>query len=540
MIERTTETEKQVQNEQPEKSSEQKEKEKVKAYTPAVPFPQRIQKAKKEERFSKFLGIFKKIEINIPFVEALTQMPNSAKFLKDILNKKKKIAEEGIVKLTATCSAVIQRSLIAKMKDPGQFTIPCSIGKYEFNKALCDLGANINLMPLSVVQRLSLRELTPTTIALQMVDRSMAQQEVVLEDLLVKVGKFIFLVGFVVIRMEGDNQVPLLLGRPFLAIRASLIDMQKGELTMRVGNEAVHFNLNKSLTQFEVDAENCNVVDNSIPISFDLISDCNLQHSINEKQMNFQYLESVYYELLHSSSQNMETVLSMNENSQENSSSPEKKATKQETSAEGLILKEFTSHLKYAFLEQEKGKPVIILTELIENEEQRMLDILRRYKEAFSMKIKDLKGISPSICMHKILLNDDAKTSVEHQRRLNPVMKDVLRMELIKWLNAGFIYAIFESPWVSPVHMVPKKGGFTAIKNERNELIPTVIVTGWRVCIDYRKLNIATRKDHFPLPFIDKVLDKLAGHPHFCFLDGYFGYNQIAIAPADQDKTTYF
>ena len=166
MIERTTKTKKQVQTEQLEKSSEQKQKEKVKAYTPTVPFPQRIQKAKKEEQFSKFLEIFKKIEINIPFVEALTQMPNYAKFLKDILNKKKKIAEEGIVNLTATCSAVIQRSLQAKVKDPGIFTIPCSIGKYEFKKALCDSGASINLMPLSMVQRLSLGELTPTTITL--------------------------------------------------------------------------------------------------------------------------------------------------------------------------------------------------------------------------------------------------------------------------------------------------------------------------------------------------------------------------------------
>ena len=132
-------------------------------------------------------------------------MPNYAKFLKDILNRKKKIAEEGIVNLTTTCSAVIQRSLPAKMKDPGSFTIPCSIGKYEFKKALCDSGASINLMPLSVVQRLSLGELTPTTITLQMADRSMAQPEGVLEDVLVKVGKFIFLVDFVVMKMEEDN-----------------------------------------------------------------------------------------------------------------------------------------------------------------------------------------------------------------------------------------------------------------------------------------------------------------------------------------------
>ena len=271
--------------------------------------------------------------------------------------------------LTATCSVVIQRSLPAKMKDPGSFTIPCSIRKYEFKKALCDSGSNINLMPLSVVQRLSLGELTPTTIILQMVDRSMAQPEGVLEDVLVKVGKFIFPVDFVVMKMEEDNQVPLLLGRPFLAIEAALIDVEKGEL--RVGNEAVHFNLDKSLTH--VDAENCNAVDNSSPISFDLIYDCNPQHPIHENEMNFLYIESVDYELLHSNLQNRETVLSLNENSQENSSSQEKKVTKQDTREEGLFFKELPSHLKYAFLEPEKGKPVIISAELTENEEQRLL-----------------------------------------------------------------------------------------------------------------------------------------------------------------------
>ena len=199
-----------MQTEKPEKSSEQKQKEKVKAYTLTVPFPQRIQKAKKEEQFSKFLEIFKKIEINIPFAEALTQMPNYAKFLKDILNRKKKIVEEGIVNLTTTCNAVIQRSLPAKMKDPSSFTIPYSIGKYEFKKALCDSGASINSMSLLVVQRLSFGELSPTTITLQMADRFMAQPKGVLEDVLVKVGKFIFPVDFVVMKMEEDNQVPLL------------------------------------------------------------------------------------------------------------------------------------------------------------------------------------------------------------------------------------------------------------------------------------------------------------------------------------------
>ena len=276
--------------------------------------------------------------------------------------------------------------------------------------------------------------------------------------------------------------------------------MQKGEPTLRVGEEVVHFNLKKGLEQPDVDVGSYMAVENNSHISVELNSNCNLQHSINEIEMNFQYLESIDYESLPSSLQNKETVLSLSENSQEHVCSKEQKATKQETSAEGLILKELPSHLKYAFLEPEKGKPVIISAALTEIEEQKLLKILRKYKEAIAWSIKDLKGISPSIRMHKILLNDDVRTSIEHQRRLNPVMKDVVRKEVLKWMNVGFIYAILDSSWVSPIHVVPKKGGFTMIKNEKNELILTRTVTGWRVCIDYRKLNTPTRKDHFPYP----------------------------------------
>ena len=117
--------------------------------------------------------------------------------------------------------------------------------------------------------------------------------------------------------------------------------------------------------------------------------------------------------------------------------------------------------------------------------------------------------------MHKILLEENAKTSPEHQKRLNPVMKEVVKKELLKWLNADFIYAISDSPWVSPVHVVPKKGGIIVTRNEKNELIPTRTVTRWRMCIDYRKLNTSSRNDHYPLPFIDQMLDRLAGHSHY-------------------------
>ena len=199
----------------------------MKAYNPPVPFPQRLQKAKLEEQFSKFLNMFKKIEINIPFLESLTQMPHYAKLMKDLLSKKRKFTEEGVVSLNPTCSAVIHKSIPEKMQDPGSFIIPCMIGKADMGKALCDFGASINLMPLSVAKRLSLRKLTPTAMTLQMADRTLAHPEGILEDVLIKVGKFVFLVDFIVINIEEDKQVPLILGRPFLATGAALIDVKK-------------------------------------------------------------------------------------------------------------------------------------------------------------------------------------------------------------------------------------------------------------------------------------------------------------------------
>ncbi|XP_019085407.1 PREDICTED: uncharacterized protein LOC109126351 [Camelina sativa] len=150
-----------------------------------------------------------------------------------------------------------------------------------------------------------------------------------------------------------------------------------------------------------------------------------------------------------------------------------------------------------------------------------------------------LQGISPDLSLHRIHLEEGAKTSIEHQRRLNPNLQDVVKKEIMKLLNAGIIYPISDSNWVSLVHVVPKKGGVTVVKNDKNELIPTRTITGHRMCIDYRKLNAATRKDHFPLPFIDQMLERLANHPYYCFLDGYSGFFQIPIHPDDQEKTTF-
>ena len=157
---------------------------------------------------------------------------------------------------------------------------------------------------------------------------------------------------------------------------------------------------------------------------------------------------------------------------------------------------------------------MIISTSLIATEEDKLLRVLRDHKDALGWSLADLKGIRPSMCMHRILLEDGHKPSVEAYRRLNPTMKEVVRKEVLKWLDARVIYHIFDSAWVSSVQVVPKKGVTTVIKIENNILLLSRTVTGWRIFIDYRKLNKATRKDHFPLPFLDQMLDRLAGHEY--------------------------
>ncbi|GJS69699.1 DNA-directed DNA polymerase [Tanacetum coccineum] len=204
-----------------------------------------------------------------------------------------------------------------------------------------------------------------------------------------------------------------------------------------------------------------------------------------------------------------------------------------------LELKDLPSHLEYAFLEGDDKLPVIIAKNLKDKDKTALIKVLKSHKHAIAWKISNIKGIDPQFCTHKILMEENAKPVVQHQRRVNPKIHEVIKQEVIKLLDAGLIYPISDSPWVSPVHCVPKKGGITVVKNEENELIPTRLVTGWRVCIDYRKLNDATRKDHFPLPFMDQMLERLAGNEYYCFLDGFSGYFQIPIDPLDQEKTTF-
>ncbi|XP_047979067.1 uncharacterized protein LOC125220986 [Salvia hispanica] len=218
-----------------------------------IHFPQVVQKKKLDEKFAKFLEIFKRVNLNIPLIEALQQMPDYLKFLKKIMSKKKKLVDYETVSLTENCSAIIQQKMPAKMKDPGSFNISCVIGNDRQTKALCDLGASINLMPLSYFRKLKFGVLKPTTITLQMADKSVKFPNGILENVLVRVNDFIFPVDFVVLDMKEDPNVPLILGRPFLATGKALIDVTKGELTLRHGNKTTILSMLDKMKRHEME-----------------------------------------------------------------------------------------------------------------------------------------------------------------------------------------------------------------------------------------------------------------------------------------------
>nr|GFA83500.1 reverse transcriptase domain-containing protein [Tanacetum cinerariifolium] len=182
---------------------------------------------------------------------------------------------------------------------------------------------------------------------------------------------------------------------------------------------------------------------------------------------------------------------------------------------------------------------ICLIEKLLNNDPFQLLSMDLKKGEAIAWKITDIKGIDPRFCTHKILMEEDYKPAVQSQRRVNPKIHEVIKKEVIKLLDSGMIYLISDSPWVSLIHCVLKKCGITIVENENSELISTRLVIGCRVCIDYRKLNDATRKDHFPLPFMDQMLERLARNEFYCFLDGFFGYIQIPINLPDQEKTTF-
>nr|GEU92921.1 reverse transcriptase domain-containing protein [Tanacetum cinerariifolium] len=275
--------------------------------------------------------------------------------------------------------------------------------------------------------------------------------------------------------------------------RRALIDVYKGELTLRVGNKAITFNLDQtSRYSANYDAMSINQID-VIDVAYIFLLEYFLNDDPSSPPLPPQELKVV-------------------EPNNEKSSIDEPSV---------FELKDLPPYLEYAFLEGDDKLPVIIAKDLKDEEETALIKVLKSHKQALTWQLFDIKGINPEFYTHKILMGDDFKPAVQHQRRFNPKIYEVIKKEVLKVLDAELIYPISDSPWVSPVHCVPKKGGFTIVENEENELIPTRLVTGWRVCIDYQKLNDTTHKDHFPLSLMDQMLERLAGNEYYCFLDGF-------------------
>ncbi|PON44674.1 Aspartic peptidase domain containing protein [Trema orientale] len=378
--------------------------------------------------------------------------------MKDVMSKKRRLEDYETVKLTEECSDILQRKLPQKLKDPGSFTIPCTIGSFTFEKAFCDLGANISLMPLSVFKKLGLSEVKRTTITLQMADRSLTYPKGTIEDVLVKVDKFIFPVDFVVLDMEEDREIPIILGRPFLTTGKALIDVHSGKLTLWVNDEEVQFNLYHTL-KFPNEVHSCNRLDvldycvrNAIHdvLSYDPLEHCLMNSHFRKGTLRTtEFGESCFgINEDHVNCMLEFDILPMEAKSNSHGGvsiqicaieKPKKESELANSTTNELVLKQLPNHLRYAFLGEDSKFSVIISSSLSQEEEDKLLGVLRGRKSALGWSIYDINGISPTICMHKILTEKTFKPSIEHQRRLNPAMKEVVRVEVLKLLNAGII-----------------------------------------------------------------------------------------------------
>ncbi|GJU27659.1 putative nucleotidyltransferase, ribonuclease H [Tanacetum coccineum] len=448
---------------QPQKTDEPVVRPTSEVQTPPIPFPQRLRKEKEEAQQKKFLENLKQLHINLPFIEALAQMPKYAKILKE--------------------------------EDPGSFTIPCDIGKLHINNELADLGASISLMTYTMYEKLGLGEPKATRMSLELADRSIQYPRGIVENVLNKVDKFVLPIDFVVLDMPEDSRVPIILGRPFLATARAMIDMFNKKITLRVGDDEVFFDMDQSIKRPPAEDGLEKSIDQSDLESYESF-ECD---SVNDSDSGepIQRIESV------------NTPYPVAQKTTE----PNKVKTEQLylTSANEIDdkkpeLKKLPQHL------------------------ERIPTWRQIFSYNYSSKLSERE---------KMLLLQVLEKLIQPQRHLNPKVQDMMKKEIVKQLDSGLIYPILDSSWVSPIHMVPKKGGMAIVLNDNNELIPSRTVTGWRVCIDYRKLNDATRKDHFPLLFIDQMLKRLCGNKYYCFLNGFSGCFQILIAPEDQEKTTF-
>ncbi|CAN6544134.1 unnamed protein product [Malus baccata var. baccata] len=495
-----------------------------------VPFPSRFMHIKKEEAERDILEIFRKVQVNIPLLDAIKQVPRYAKLLKELCTTRKRMSTKEVVKVGENVSAILQRKLPPKCKNPGSFTIHCVIGNTRFESAMLDLGASINVIPYSIYASMNLGVLKNDGVIIQLADRSNAYPKGVLEDVLVQVNHLIFPAYFYVLKMDESDHtpsLPILLGRPFMKTARTKIDVFNGTLSMEFDGEIVNFNLSDSI-KYPSEDHSCFSIDIIDSLAQGYLEDLNddvlekvITRGMELKTMDGDPMHTHgTHESFHAvafSEEFIELVAALESLPKHGGKSPNFDSIPISTNkllpsiiqAHVLELKPLPSHLKYIFLGEKETLPAIISSSLTAVEEEKLVRVLKEFKSTLGWTMVDIKGISPTTCMHHIFLEEGAKPTREAQRRLNPPIIEVVKKKIIKLLDCGVIYPISDSRWVSPIQCVPKKSGVTVVENEENELVPTRIQTGWRVCIDYRKLNATTRKDHFPLPFLDQMLERI-------------------------------
>lgn len=403
----------------------------------------------------------KSLNITIPFTKDITQMHSYAKFLKEILSNKKKLEDNETVMLIAECSALIQNDIRPKLKEPGSFSIPCVIGKFVIDKALCDLEASVSLIPLSIYEKLKLGELRPTRMSLKLTGRSVKFHVGMLENIPMQIGQFYIPTNFIIMDINEDSNIPIILGRPFLATAGAIIDVKRGKLTFEVGEEKIEFILSQFMKAHATDETSCFI---------DIIDKC-----IREMEMEAPKDTEVLKILAPPIFEDDEWRIPYVDDSLREcfTLTPNPMPFPKKPFIE---LKTLTQKLRYEFLDKKLERPVIVNADLSQKETEQLLDVLRKYSTPLGYNILDLKGINPSMCMRRIMLEEDSKTSREPHRRINPIISDIVKREVL-----GIIYPIFDSKWVSPVHVVPKKGGVTVVKNDKDGVVEKRVEIKWRM-----------------------------------------------------------
>ncbi|CAN6677808.1 unnamed protein product [Malus baccata var. baccata] len=350
----------------------------------------------KEENEKDILETFRKVQVNIPLLDAIKQVPRYAKFLKELCTTRRRISNKEVVQVSENVSAILQRKLPPKCKDPGSFTIPCVIGNTKFEHAMLDLGASINVMPYSIYASMNLGELKNDGVIIQLADRSNAYPKGVLEDVLVQVDNLIFLVDFYVLEMEDSPNVtplPILLGRPFMKTARTKIDVFKGTLTMEFDGEIINFNISEAI-KFPKDDHSCfsiDVLDEMAQDYLDMLEDDPLETTIAQglgMKPNLAVPKEEHAELV-AAFENCHNIV-----------------------APVLKLKPLLDHLKYVFLGDEETLPVIVSSSLTALEEEKLILVLKEHKTAIGWTLADIKGISPTTCMHRIFFEEGADRSI--------------------------------------------------------------------------------------------------------------------------------